>query len=82
MYKDELGRYKSDDGGFVYCDGVTVENVYWIEVDYCDDEIVLRNNRYDEVGMIMGLSNKELCIFSEDDVTYRKVIVDGVVQLD
>ena len=58
-------RIEFDNSGYIYCDGIVIDNVKNIMIDYCDDEIILQDKNNYEVGIIHGIDIRELCIFGE-----------------
>ncbi len=62
--RKQPNRLEFDISGFIFCDGVVIDNVRSINIDYCDDEIILQDKNNYEVGIIYDISKRELCIFS------------------
>ena len=66
MFKNNLGRLEAEANGFLYCDGIAIDNVYFIDIDYCDDIITLFDKNNKEVGSIFGIDRRKNCVFSEE----------------
>lgn len=86
MFKNEIGRLQSDEGGFIFCDGIAIDNVHYIDLDYCDDIITFYDKDNNEVGSIYRIDKRNKCLFAEevDMGVYKEyeIIVDGEVVIE
>lgn len=66
MFKNNLGRLEAEADGFLYCDGISIDNVRFIDIDHCDDIITLFDENDNEVGSIFGIDRRNSCVFAEE----------------
>lgn len=66
MHKENLSKLVSETGGWIYCDGVVIDNVFIICIDFADEEIILYDKKENEVGIIAAIHKRNSCIFAED----------------
>ena len=67
---NKIGREKSnriefEESGFISCDGIVIDNVKNLLIDYCDDEIILQDKNSYEVGRIHLIKQRKLCMFCD-----------------
>ena len=81
--REQPSRLEFENSGFVFCDGIVIDNVRNMNIDYCDDEIILQDKNNYEVGIIHGINKRELCIFGEsiNHLEYKDhyIIINGEV---
>ncbi len=76
--------YESSTGdGFIFCDGISIDNVSAFYIDIPDDEICLLDNYGNTIGEIRCLEERTFCSFSEFNKNKFKdydIIIRGKIQ--
>ena len=55
----------SDCGGYVMCDGILIENVHHINIDYDENKIVLTDDNHKVIGSIFDVKSRRECVFGK-----------------
>lgn len=77
---EDPNRKEFKNSGFIFCDGIVIDNVKNMLIDYCDDEITLQDKNNYEVGCIYNIEKREVCMFSDyENLNDIAVILNGKV---